>query len=107
MRFAISPNFVHSCDAAHLVRTVNLAKENNINHLAMVHDSFACHATDTPALREILRHAFVQVHSETNPLRTFYEEVRLQVTDPDSIPEPPDCGDLDIEQVLEADFFFC
>lgn len=105
MKAAISPNFVHSVDAAHLVRTVNLCEANNIGSLQMVHDSFATHAADTPVLREILRHAFVQIH-ETDPLLSFYEAMKQQSSTPDLIPPPPPKGSLDLYQVLEADFFF-
>ncbi len=105
MKAAIAPNFVHSCDAAHLIRTINLAETNDINALAMVHDSFGTHAADTPALTEILRHAFVQVHKE-EPLESFYKQICRQSSTPERIPKPPKKGSLDLEQVLEADFFF-
>lgn len=105
MKAAIAPNFVHSCDASHLVRTVNLAENNNINALSMVHDSFGTHAADTPVLRELLRHAFVQIH-KTEPLQSFYEEMCRQSSTPELIPTPPTKGDLNLEAVLEAEFFF-
>jgi DNA-directed RNA polymerase len=105
MKAAISPNFVHSCDAAHLVRTVNLCEANNINSLAMVHDSYGTHAADIPMLRELLRHAFVQIH-DTDPLQSFYEAMCEQSSTPEKIPKPPPKGSLDILRVLEADFFF-
>ena len=105
MKAAISPNFVHSCDAAHLIRTVNLCDTNEINALSMVHDSFGTHAADTPTLREILRHAFVQIH-KTEPLQSFYEAMCTQSSTPEKIPAPPSKGTLDIDQVLDADFFF-
>lgn len=105
MKSAISPNFVHSCDAAHLMRTVGLCIENEIRDLSMVHDSFGTHAADTPRLREILRHAFIQIH-KAEPLQAFYEEIKKQSSTPDDIPPPPPKGSLDIEEVLKSDFFF-
>lgn len=105
MKAAISPNFVHSCDASHLVRTVNLCEANGINALAMIHDSYGTHAADTPRLREVLRHAFVQIH-ETDPLMSFYESMKRQSTQPDKIPPPPSKASLDLLKVLDADFFF-
>jgi DNA-directed RNA polymerase len=106
MAAAISPNFVHSCDASHLIRTVNLAESNDILDLAMVHDSFGTHAADTAKFALLLRHAFVQIHKETDVLQNFYEDIKKQVSDPDSIPKPPKKGTLDIEEVLQSDFFF-
>jgi len=71
----------------------------------MVHDSFGTHAADTPVLRELLRHAFVQIH-KTEPLQSFYEEMCRQSSTPELIPTPPEKGSLNLEAVLEADFFF-
>ncbi len=105
MKAAISPNFVHSCDAAHMMRTVNLCDTNNIGCLQMVHDSFATHAADTPTLRVLLRHAFVQIH-ETDPLKSFLDSMKRQSSTPDLLPTPPEKGDLDLHEVLDADFFF-
>jgi DNA-directed RNA polymerase len=51
----ISPNFVHSCDAAHMMKTVNAAKAAGIDSFLMIHDSYATHAADMEALRGILR----------------------------------------------------
>lgn len=105
MKAAIAPNFVHSCDSAHLMRTVNLCDSNQITSLQMIHDSYATHAADTPTLREILRHAFVQIH-EKEPLESFYEAMKKQSSTPNRIPAPPAKGSLDLLKVLEADFFF-
>jgi len=106
MSAAISPNFVHSCDAAHLIRTVNLAESNDIHDLAMVHDSFGTHASDTAQLALLLRHAFVQIHQEHDVLMDFYNEIKSQVSKPDELPLPPKKGNLDINLVLNSDFFF-
>lgn len=106
MTSAISPNFVHSCDAAHLIRTVNLAESNEIKDLAMVHDSFGTHASDAGQLAVILRHAFVQIHNENDVLQDFYEQIKTQVTNPEDIPLPPKKGNLDLLDVLQSDFFF-
>lgn len=105
MKAAISPNFVHSCDAAHLTRTVGLCDTNGIGSLAMVHDSFGTHAADTPVLRELLRHAFVQIH-EMNPLEQFYKQMCEQSSKPELIKTPPSKGDLDLQDVLQSEFFF-
>jgi DNA-directed RNA polymerase len=41
----VAPNFVHACDAAHLMRTVNAAVAEGITSIATVHDSFGCLAS--------------------------------------------------------------
>jgi DNA-directed RNA polymerase len=45
----ISPNFVHSLDAAHLMRTVVKCQEAGITSFAMVHDSYGTHAGNAGA----------------------------------------------------------
>ncbi|MBI0327561.1 DNA-directed RNA polymerase [Burkholderia plantarii] len=40
----ISPNFIHSLDAAHMMRTVVYCQERGIKHFAMIHDSYGAHA---------------------------------------------------------------
>src|SRR5690606_29900918 len=51
----ISPNFVHSMDASHLMLTVNKALDEGITSFAMVHDSYGTHAADIGKLGRILR----------------------------------------------------
>lgn len=52
---AISPNYVHSLDAAALMKTVNGCLAQNIGNFAMIHDSYGTHAADSVALAATLR----------------------------------------------------
>jgi DNA-directed RNA polymerase len=52
---SIAPNFVHSLDAAHLVRVVNACAADGINDILTVHDSFAVHAPHAVQLNQIIR----------------------------------------------------
>jgi DNA-directed RNA polymerase len=54
----ILPNFIHSMDAAHLVKTVNLARERGIHSISTVHDSYASHACHVDLLGKCIREAF-------------------------------------------------
>lgn len=99
----ISPNFVHSMDASHLMLTVTNALDAGITTFAMVHDSYATHAADTDALAAILREAFVEQYSE-DVLARFREEVMEQIGV--ELPEVPPKGDLDISSVLRSPYFF-
>lgn len=104
----IAPNFVHSMDSAHLMRTTVLAVENNVTSFAMIHDSFGTHAADTSTLNAALRHAFVEQY-RPDVLREFAEELREQLAaaDPSAVlPDPPPLNSLDLEAVLDSDFFF-
>jgi len=103
----ISPNFVHSCDASHMMATVNLCAEHGVHSLGMVHDSFASLPTDMPALFELLREAFVRQYSEP-VLERFREELQGQLPAElaEKFPPMPASGALELEQVRESLFFF-
>ena len=110
-RSAISPNFVHSLDAAALQRTVTRSvREHGIKDFAMIHDSYGTHAADTPVLARTLREVFVGMFGgEKNLLKEFTDEVLKVVTDPKKlkeVPELPALGSLEVNKVLESEFFF-
>jgi DNA-directed RNA polymerase len=100
-----APNVVHSFDAAHLAATVNtLGRHYGIQDFAMVHDSFAVHACDTPVLHAVLRSCFIEQY-RPNRLELLLEGFKKQAPHV-SLPEPPPRGDFDLEQVRGAKFFF-
>ncbi len=107
---AIAPNYVHSLDGAHLMRTAMLLQEQGIKALAVIHDSFGTHAADTDALHEAIREAFIQQYTP-NRLAEFREEViaQLQHVAPElleELPELPATYDLDIEAVRGSLYLF-
>jgi DNA-directed RNA polymerase len=59
----ISPNFIHSLDASHLILTVIKCVQNGICDFSLVHDSHGCHACDTDILRECLKETFIEMYS--------------------------------------------
>jgi DNA-directed RNA polymerase len=108
MANAISPNFVHSMDATHLMMSVCYATENGIDSFAMIHDSFGTHAADSNLLAACLREAFVNLYSELDVLDDFRQQILRQVDEADEkkVPSVPAKGDLDLEEVRSSDFFF-
>lgn len=108
---SISPNFVHSCDAAHMMKTVNSANARGINSFLMVHDSYATHAADMEELSDILRDEFVKMYTDDKPLETLTRCLKALKT-PEKKPKKRKkaqelkIGDFDIDQVKEADYFF-
>jgi DNA-directed RNA polymerase len=94
----ISPNFVHSLDAAHLMMTVNKAQ---CDSLAMVHDSYATLACDVAELSLSIREAFIELHTQPQ-----LELLREQLVRHFDVPELPAKGDFDIQEVLAATYFF-
>jgi DNA-directed RNA polymerase len=100
----IVAHLVHSMDAAHMMRTINRLYAEGIRHFAMVHDSYGVHASDVDLLNRVLREEFVRIYSEP-VLQNFLEQQR-KAHPGISLPDPPQTGDLDIQQVLSSPYFF-
>ena len=97
---AISPNFVHSLDAAALVETVTRCGDMP---LAMVHDSYGTRAPQVDLLSRNLRQAFVDMYENHCPLNDLFLKASRIV---DDLPPPPEKGTLDLSKVLESQYFF-
>ena len=115
MRSSVAPNFVHSMDAAHLQLTISTclnAFENGVTDepmsFAMVHDSFGVHAADMPLFGKLLRQAFHWMYTEHDVLEEFLKSNLAVIDDEQQVdlPPPPQKGDLDIDEVLQSQFFF-
>lgn len=104
----IAPNFVHSMDAAHLFRTVNAAYREGIRAMATVHDSFGCLAPQAGRFREIIREEFVRMYQEHDVLAQVHEQSSydLSVHGQQRLPELPNYGSLNIQEVLNAEYAF-
>jgi DNA-directed RNA polymerase len=101
----ISPNFVHSMDAAALIQSVNLAASRGVEAFAMIHDSYATVAADTQALAVALREAFVGMYQE-DVLEKFRQEASRLLSEGKALPPIPDKGTLELGLVLKSKFFF-
>ena len=106
-RSAIAPNFVHSMDAAHLMKTVNASLEAGIDSFSMIHDSFGTHAGDVETMGYLLRREFVIMYGE-DILGRFREQALRQLPSAsrEELPPIPEKGNLDLTGVLKSDFFF-
>lgn len=93
----VSPNFVHSLDASHLLKTLDSCYEAGIQFVS-VHDSFGTHAADAGELHKILRKEFVSMHKGCSVLSELAADYNM--------PELS-YGDLHLESVLDSQFFFC
>lgn len=104
----VPPNFVHSLDAAALVACVNYATENGIDNFCMIHDSYGTLAADTETMGVCLRHAFVDLYKTHDVLEQFRASIvaMLPPEDAEKVPQVPMKGTLDIDAVLQSDFFF-
>lgn len=105
---SLSPNYIHSQDAAHLMLTISkaLATGNDMS-FAMVHDSFAVHAADMKVfLDECIAPAFYEMYEAGDNLDRFFDEMKANIDENAEIPQVPSKGTLDLTEVLYSDFFF-
>jgi DNA-directed RNA polymerase len=66
---AAAPNFVHSLDAAHLIRVVLAAQREGIINILTVHDSFACPAPQATRFNQIIRRELAMLYACQDHLR--------------------------------------
>lgn len=104
---AVAPNFVHSCDASHLMRVALACWNEGIRSLAVIHDSFGTHACDTARLSLILRETMIEQYTP-NILEGLRLEVLRQL-DPGTrkeLPPAPRSGSLSLEGIRDAHYAF-
>jgi DNA-directed RNA polymerase len=107
----IAPNFVHSCDSGHMMRTITKCLDAGIDTFSFIHDSFGSHACDLDNLAAILREAFVEQYSE-GVLERFRDEIVEQLSRSggeklvEKIPPLPPKGTLDLSVVRDSPYFF-
>lgn len=98
-----SPNFIHSLDSAAMTLTINRCADEGITDFAMVHDSYGVHASNVPSLYRLTRSAFVDMYIGNDVLKQFADNA-LEVLD--TVPLPPEKGDLDLSKVTNSKYFF-
>nr|POE72204.1 dna-directed rna polymerase, mitochondrial [Quercus suber] len=76
---AFPPNFIHSLDATHMLLSAAKCTETGMT-FASIHDSFWTHACNVDGMSNVLRDAFVEMHSE-NIIERLREEFLLRYKD--------------------------
>ena len=104
-RRGISPNFVHSLDAAALMLTVNYCSEVGVDSFAMIHDSYGTHAGCADQLQYELRRAFVDIYKQP-VMQNFRDDVLSQLPEGTVLPEVPVMGDLKVDEILKSEYMF-
>lgn len=104
----ISPNFVHSCDAAHMMLTVVRARQVGIENFAMIHDSFGTTAGDVEQLYHVVRESFVEMYTEIDVIESFRDEIVQQLSDKniEKMEPLPVRGTLELTAVAESRYCF-
>ena len=98
-----APNFVHSMDSSHMIFTIIDSLAAGITHFAMIHDDFGTHACNIPKLHTCIRTAFVGMYTKHDVLQEFKD---VHEVDGIQLPDLPEKGTLDINEVLDAPHFF-
>jgi DNA-directed RNA polymerase len=105
MKSSSAPNFIHSCDASHLVKAVNAIKARGLHSIAVIHDSFGSHACDTEVVRECLNNTFVDMYINNDVLTQYKEHNEAIICDEIDVDVPEPMG-LDLELVRESTYLF-
>lgn len=104
---AIAPNYVHSMDATHLRMVTNRVFNEGLTEIAVIHDSFGVHACDTDLLHYALRDEMNNLYGESQ-LESFRTQILelLPAESHDEVPPVPAMGNLDLNDIYEAEYFF-
>lgn len=100
----ICPNFIHSLDAAVLMLYLIKAHKEGIKSFTSVHDCYGTLAPDSELSSKILREAFVEIYKR--PILDDFEYDLIGELNLESVPERPEIGILDINEVLKSTYFF-
>ena len=103
VNLAISPNYIHSLDASHMWSTIKRMKEAGITQYSMIHDSYGCPAPDVNLMRVYTNEEFHRMHS-TNLLADMRTELMNNIDM--ELPDVPEVGVFDMDNVLDAEYFF-
>jgi DNA-directed RNA polymerase len=96
----IAPNFIHSLDATHLMKTVLSSSSTSF---ALIHDSFGVHASDTEELNKVLREEFYNLY-KGDLLEDFINQIRNQGLINETT--KPTYGSLNLESVKTSTYLF-
>jgi DNA-directed RNA polymerase len=110
-RNGIAPNFVHGCDAAHMMLTVVRAKQQGIKSFAMIHDSFGALAADIGGpggLYDVVRESFIELYDTADVLQNFRDDVAgvLSEKGRETLPMIPVKGNLELAGIMESRYCF-
>jgi hypothetical protein len=79
-----APNFVHSLDAAHLVKVVNAAASEGITDILTVHDCYSCLAPQATRFQDIILEQLDNLYATNNPLADLCSRNAAGVIEPPS-----------------------
>jgi DNA-directed RNA polymerase len=93
---SVSPNVVHSMDAAHVVRVVLRAAEEGIRDVLTEHDSYSCLAPQATQFNQLIRRELALLYHCYNLLAVLRRAAGLKWQ--------PNLGELDPLEVQNAEW---
>jgi DNA-directed RNA polymerase len=123
-RSSISPNFIHSLDAAHLQMVVLNSKAEGIHNFLLIHDSFAALPNHMDKFARIVRESFVEMYEGRDPLADLLTTARQDLINLAATQDETDAkntakyikeldklmvpaqGALDINSILDSQYAF-
>jgi len=97
----ISPNVVHSYDAAHMANTI----VGFNGSFAAVHDSFSAHADEIGFLQEVTKMTFIAQYNVPNFFDVLQDTLMLNKNS--FIMPQPTIGSLNLDNLKDSKYFFC
>ena len=94
----ISPNFIHSIDASHMCMVISRWG----SAFGGVHDSFSTYADDVDDLQQLTKEVFVEFYTSDNN----YKDIQRMILTDDVELDTPGLGSLDVNEVMNSDYFF-
>lgn len=102
----IVANLIHSFDAAALQKTVVASVAEGLNHFSFIHDSFGCSPGQGALLNRVLREQILEMYGP-DVLGHLADELHaLAASKGAELPEPPECGTLEVADILTSPYFF-
>jgi DNA-directed RNA polymerase len=101
----ISANYVHSFDAAHLAAVILRLRDSGCKATWAIHDSIGVPPSAAATLYRVVREEFIRLYDGSTPLNRLAKQAAHDLPWED-IPPVPDMGDLDLNDILEARYFF-
>lgn len=96
----ISPNFIHSMDAAHMAGVI----WNWDRPFGAIHDSYSALACDVEDLAKLTREVFVDMYDNENSYKIIAEMILEGDQELDI--DIPEVGQLEVRDVLRSKYFF-
>ena len=101
-RNSLSPNYIHSLDAAALTQTINAFMGDGAECFSAVHDSYGCLAADVAKMYVTIRREWQDIFDQ--PLLEIFKDEVEEDTGL-SLPSLPAYGTLDLD-LSDAKYFF-